>query len=87
MRRSLTLLSMVVAVASLTLWLATGAARGFTKTSVPVEKTDEVTGLTYREYERRFVAGVDVLGAGLGAAALLFGASRFCGRRRSPGAP
>lgn len=70
--------AVLLAVATLAVWLVTGAHRGFTQTSVAVEKTDEVTGLSYREYEPRFVAGVEVLGAGLGAALLLLGLSRLC---------
>lgn len=78
MRRKLNIIAIVIALATLTVWVATGADRGFSKTSVAVERTDDVTGLTYRDYERRFVAGVDILGVGLGVSALLFGASRFC---------
>ena len=77
MRRRLTILSASVALATLILWVATGAHRGFSKTSVAVEKTDEITGLVYREYERQLVVGVEVLGLGLGVSAVLFGASRF----------
>lgn len=62
-------------------WLATGANRGWTKTSVAVERTDEVTGIVYREYEKRFSPGVEFLGAGLGGAVLLAGAARFVGGR------
>jgi hypothetical protein len=78
MRRWLVRTALLFAVATLATWLATGAHRGFTQTSVAVEKTDEVTGLTYREYQPRFVAGVEVLGLGLGAALALFGVSRLC---------
>jgi hypothetical protein len=67
---------------TMAVWVVTGASRGFTKTSVAVEKTDEITGLTYRDYERRFVAGVELLGLGLGVSAALFGASRI-GRCRT----
>ena len=85
MRRWLTMLSAFVAVVTVTVWVATGANRGFTKTSVAVEKTDEVTGLTYRDYEHRFVAGVELLGLGLGLSAVLFGGSRLCRPRIPPG--
>lgn len=65
-------------------WLAGGAHRGWTKTSVPVEKTDEITGLTYREYERRFQPGVDLVACGLAVAALLGLAAWGVGRKAPP---
>jgi hypothetical protein len=71
-----------VTAATLTAWLMTGASRGWTKTSVPVEKTDEVTGLSYRTYQKRFEPGMDFLAAGLSVAALCGLASWASGRRR-----
>jgi hypothetical protein len=65
----------VLIVSGLGLWLATGANRGWTKTSVPVKKTDEVTGITVDEYQKRFVPGVDFLGAAVVGSAFLAGAS------------
>lgn len=81
MRRILKISAILVAAGSLALWLATGAHRGWTKTSVAIEKTDEVTGLKYQEYEKRFVAGVEVPAAGLALASVLGLASCFVGRR------
>ncbi len=82
-RAGLYLRRAAVALAALTLlvWLLGGAHRGWTQTSVPVEKTDEVTGLTYREYQRRFRPGVDFLGAGLLTATLLGGVGWALDRR------
>jgi hypothetical protein len=83
MKRWLQVLAALLALGTLTLWLATGAHRGWTRTSAAVEKTDEITGLTYREYESRFIAGVDVLGAGLlGALVLAGSAALWRGRSR-----
>lgn len=71
MRALLRLLALAALVAGLLLWLAAGANRGWTKTSVPVTKLDEVTGIEGIEYQKRFVPGLDFLGlAALGAAAL-----------------
>jgi hypothetical protein len=81
MKRFLRASAILAAAGSLALWLATGAHRGWTKTSVAVEKTDEVTGLTYADYEKRFVAGVEILAAGLAVASALGVASCFLGRR------
>jgi hypothetical protein len=73
--------AVVLAGLTLLVWLGGGAHRGWTQTSVPVEKTDEVTGLTYREYQPRFRPGVDFLGAGLLAAAGLAGVGWTLDRR------
>ena len=65
----------VLILAAAGMWLATGANRGWTKTSVPVKRTDEVTGLTVDDYQKRFVPGVDFLGAALLGSGILAGAS------------
>ena len=57
------------------LWAALGANRGWTKTSVPVKTLDEVTGIEGVTYEKRFVPGVDFLGAALLGAGVLAGIS------------
>ncbi len=75
MKRTLQLLAALVLVAGLGLWLATGANRGWTKTSVPTKSVDEITGIEAITYEKRFVPGVDFLGATLLGAAALAGAS------------
>ena len=59
------------------LWLATGANRGWTKTSVPVKTLDAVTGIEGVTYQAKFLPGVDFLGAALVGAALLAGISLF----------
>ena len=81
MKRFLRASALLVAAGSLTLWFVTGAHRGWTRTSVAVEKTDEVTGLTYTEYEKRFVAGVEILAVGLAVASALGVGACFLGRR------
>ncbi len=75
MKRIFTLLALVVAVAAALSWAATGANRGWTKTSVPVKTLDEVTGIEGITYQKRFQPGLDFLGAGLGLAAVLAGLS------------
>lgn len=77
MKRTLQILALGVALGVLAVWLATGANRGWTKTSVPVKTLDEVTGIEGISYQKKFLPGVDFLGAGLGGAALLAGASFF----------
>ena len=77
MRRILQILALVVALAAVTTWLATGANRGWTKTSVPVKTLDAVTGIEGISYQKRFQPGVDFLGAAFGGGALLAVASFF----------
>jgi hypothetical protein len=74
-RKIFRILALVLLVAAVGVWLATGASRGWSKTSVPIKKSDEVTGITYDQYEKRFIAGVDFLGAALLGAGVLVAAS------------
>jgi hypothetical protein len=77
MRRTLRFLALLLALGALGAWLATGANHGWTKTSVPVKAVDEVTGIEGITYQRKFQPGVELLGAALGGATLLAGASCF----------
>ena len=77
MKRILHSLALLVALAAAATWLATGANRGFTKTSVAVKTLDEVTGIEGITYQKKFQPGVDFLGAAFGGTALLAGASLF----------
>ena len=77
-RRMLQLIALVVALGALVVWLATGANRGWTKTSREVKTVDEVTGIEGISYDKKFSPGVDFLfgawvaGAVLACSALLF---------------
>jgi hypothetical protein len=77
MRRALQLLAAMVILAAAITWMATGANRGWTKTSVPVKTLDPVTGIEGITYQKKFIAGVDFLGAAFIGAAVLTGASFF----------
>jgi hypothetical protein len=77
MKRTLQTLALVVALGGVITWLATGANRGWTKTSVAVKTLDEVTGIEGITYQKKFLPGVDFLGAAFGGAALLASASLF----------
>lgn len=59
-----------LAFGTLALWTAAGAHTGWSKTYIEIEKTDEVTGITYPERINRFVPGVDFLFPGLAAASV-----------------
>jgi len=75
-RRSLRFTGLAIAALVVAFWLLSGADRGWTKTSVTIQKTDEVTGLEYPVIENRFVPGVEFLAlgtlAGLALSALTF---------------
>ena len=75
MRKILRIVALLFAVGSIIFWAATGANRGWTKTSVPKENVDEVTGIVGVTYEKRFVPGVDFLGAAFLGAGILAGVS------------
>jgi hypothetical protein len=75
MKGNLRLVAAMLAAGSVIFWAAAGANRGWTKTSVPRKTVDEVTGIEGVSYEKRFVPGVDLLGAALAGAGILAGAS------------
>ena len=77
MKKQLRIIALVLVVAAVALWAATGANRGWTKTSVPVKTVDEVTGIEGITYKKQFVPGLDFLGAALLGAAVLTGVSFF----------
>jgi hypothetical protein len=77
MRQILQILALAVVLTAGATWLATGANRGWTKTSLPVKTLDEVTGIEGITYQKKFLPGVDFLGAAIAGAGLLAGTSFF----------
>ena len=75
MKRTVRILALAIPLIAASFWLAAGAHRGWTKTSVPVKRTDEVTGITVDDYQNRFVPGADFLGAAFLGSSFLAGAS------------
>jgi len=82
MKRILQILALLVVLAGTGNWLATGANRGWTKTSVMVKTLDPVTGIDGISYAKKFLPGVDFLGAAFGGAALLAGTSLLFRKRK-----
>lgn len=83
MKRTLRIVALVLALAAAVLWLAAGANRGWTHTSVPVKTIDQVTGIEGIEYHKQFVPGLDFLAAALLGAALLGSMSLLFGNKPS----
>ena len=79
--RILQLSAALIALATIGTWLATGAHRGWTQNKIPVTVVDEITGIEATQYRDGFVAGIDVLGLGLGTALFLGAAAAFTARR------
>jgi hypothetical protein len=75
MKRILRILALLAALGAVLVWLAAGANRGWTRTSVPVKTLDQVTGIEGIEYRKQFSPGLDFLAAALFAAASLGGVS------------
>jgi hypothetical protein len=75
MKRTLRSLALVLAAAATLAWMGLGANRGWTRTSVPVETLDEVTGIEGIEYHKQFVPGLDFLAGSLLGAGILAGTS------------
>jgi hypothetical protein len=75
MKGNLRLAAALLAAGSIIFWAAAGANRGWTKTSIPRKMVDQVTGIEGVRYEKRFVPGVDFLGAALTGAGILAGVS------------
>jgi hypothetical protein len=77
MKRILQILAATVVLTAVSVWLATGANRAWTKTEVQVKTLDPVTEIEGISYQKKFQPGVDFLGVAFGGAALLAGAAFF----------
>jgi hypothetical protein len=75
MKKILRIAALLLLVGSIIFWAATGANRGWTKTSVPKKVVDDVTGIEGVTYEKHFVPGVDFLGAAFLVAGIVTGIS------------
>jgi hypothetical protein len=82
MKSILRILAGLVVLTAALFWVATGANRGWTKTSVPIKTTDEVTGIEGVAFEKKCVPGLDFLGVALLGAAVLTGASVFASNKK-----
>lgn len=79
---ALRLLAIFLFLVTTTVWFAGGAHRGWTRTTITEMRYDEFTGIEYPVQRDAFVPGVDLLGAGFLAAAVIGSASLIGSRRR-----
>jgi hypothetical protein len=77
MKKILRILALLVVLAAIITWAVTGANRGWTKTSVAVKTLDPVTEIEGITYQKKFLPGVDFLGAAVILSGALAGASFF----------
>lgn len=76
-------ISALLLAAVILYWIAAGAHRGWSMHQVPVQQTDEVTGINYVTYEDRYVPGIEVVAGGAVMSAFIFGLS-FLFRPKQP---
>jgi len=84
MKRILQLMAVLVLLVAGTTWLATGANRGWTKTSVMIKTLDPVTEIEGITYQKKFLPGVDFLGGSALLAGVLGAASLFFRKKNQP---
>ena len=77
MKKTLQILAVLLVLTAGATWLITGANRGWTKTSVAVKTLDPITEIEGITYQKKFLPGVDFLGASALVAGLLAGTSLF----------
>lgn len=80
-------LATALAVGGVGVWLATGAHRGWTRTSEVEMRRDEITGIDYPVRRDKFTAGVEIPLAALGGAALLTVGAALLRPRERPSGP
>jgi hypothetical protein len=75
MKKILRILALIIVVGALAIWVMKGSHTGWTRNEVDIEFTDEVTGLVGHRQEKKFIPGIDFLGAALVGAGILTGVS------------
>lgn len=83
LRLALRVVALVVLLGSAGFWAAKGAHTGWSMDQVPKKQTDEITGIEFVTYEKRYVPGIDFIGLGAGVAAGLFAVSFLVQRKTS----
>lgn len=73
--------ALFILLAAFGLWVGTGRHAGWTQTSAVELRYDEITGIEYPVRYDTFIAGLELLAAGAGFAAVLGGLSLIRPRR------
>ena len=83
MKRVLQRIALVLAATTVAGWLALGANRGWTKTTITRWQKDPVTEIDGPVVEKKFVPGIDLLAVCLTGALALFIASLFVSKTKN----
>lgn len=75
MKKALRIIATILFIGTIVFWAAAGANIGWTKDSHEIKTLDAVTGIEGITYEKRFLPGLDFLGAALLGAGILAGVS------------
>ena len=71
MKKLLRILALLLVLAAAGFWLAAGANLGWTRNKIEKKTLDEITGIEGITYEKKFVPGLDFLGAAVGVSGIL----------------
>ena len=74
------------ALAIFSYWAAAGANTGWTKDRIEIAKTDEITGIEYKEYQKHFLPGIEFLALGTGFGLALIAVTFFL-RKKTKNTP
>ena len=83
MRRILQRIAFALAAAAVAGWLALGANRGWTKTTVILWQKDPITEIDGPVIEKKFIPGIDLLAVCLAGALALFVVSWFVSKTKN----
>lgn len=72
-KQKIILVSAILIIAVLLIVWSVSGCEIFTKTQVLIEKKDELFGATYKEWQNKFVWGLDLTGAASAAVVIICG--------------
>ena len=75
------IIGLIIITAAVVIWLASGSEI-FTKTQVLIEKKDELFGTTYKEWQNKFIWGLDFTLVISGVTALVSGILFFIFKKK-----
>ncbi len=75
-QKTTVIITLILIAISIIVWIVYGA-NIFTKTKVLVEKKDELFGTTYKEWQDKFILGLDYTAVFIGAVVVIAGIFLF----------